>query len=115
MIRNQELLLPSHEHGSPVPIVDGHEGFLRLSFRVLESREPRPMDHVFMLRRAPILRQEAIPTPNYLGIEIGREFWPVVRQALYPQVSAQGGGGKVNVLYPVIDDDECGVRQISDR
>ena len=65
---------------------------------MLERRESSPMDHVLMFRRAPVLRQEAIPTPDDFGVEIGRQFRPIVSQASNPEVSTQEGGGEIHIL-----------------
>jgi len=98
VVRNQELLLPSHEHRPSIPIIDSHMRFLGLSFDVLECWESCPMDHVFMFRGTPILGQEPIPTSNDLSIEIGCEFRPIICQAPYPEVATQERRGKIDIL-----------------
>ena len=54
-----------------------------------ESGEASPVNHIFLLRCAPIPRQEPIPTPDDLGIEVRRELGPVICQATYAQIPAQ--------------------------
>lgn len=64
-----------------------------------ESGEASPVDHIFLLRRSPIARQEPIPTPDDLGIEVRGELGPVVCQASYAQITAQMRGREVDILY----------------
>ena len=94
----EELLLPPHEHGSSVGILHGQVWLLQLVADVPESREAAPVDHVFLLGRTPVSGQEAIPAADDLCVKIGGEFWPIVCQAAYAEVSTEMGEGEVNIL-----------------
>jgi len=97
VVGNQELLLPPHEDGSSVSIFHDQMRLLQLVADVPESREAAPVDHVFLLGCAPVPSQEAIATANNLCVEVGGEFWPVICQAAYAEVSTEVGEGEVNI------------------
>ena len=100
VVGDQELLLPAHEDRPSVERVGHrHLRLLELVPDVAEGREPRPVHHVLLLGRAPIARQEPVPTPNDLGVEVRRELGPVVGEAADAQVPAEVRGGKVDVLF----------------
>lgn len=65
---------------------------------VSESREAAPVDHVFLLGGTPIPSQETITAADDLCVEVGGEFWPVIGQAAYAEVSTEVGEGEVNIL-----------------
>ena len=89
VIRDKELLLPTHEDRAAVErILHRQVGLLELVLDVAERRESRPMHHVLLLIRPPVPRQETVPTADDLRIEICRQLGPVIRQATNPEVSA---------------------------
>ena len=98
MVWDKESLLPTHKDGPAVILGHGQVRSLQFVFNMPECREALPMNHVFLFRGTPIARQEAVAAPNNFGIEIGCELWPVLCQAAYPQVTAQKGRRKVNIL-----------------
>lgn len=89
VVWNKELLLPPHEHCTAIEgVLHSQVGLLELVLDVPESRESRPVDHILLLRSAPIAGQESISTANYLSVKVGRELWPVVCQTPDSEVSA---------------------------
>lgn len=88
MIGNQELLLPPHEHCSPISVLHRQVRLFEFMSDMSESGETSPVNHIFLFRCPPIPRQESIPTPDDLGIEVRRELRPVICQAAYAQVTA---------------------------
>lgn len=97
VVGNQELLFPPHEDSSSVGVFHGEVRLLELIADVPERRETAPMDHVFLLRRAPVPSQEAIPTANDLCVKVRGEFRPVICQSAYAEVSTEVGERKVDV------------------
>lgn len=90
MVRNQELLLPPHEHRSAVQrVLHGQVRLLELVLHMPESGETGPVHHILLFRCTPVARQEPIPAANYLGVKVGRQLRPVVCEALDSQVPAQ--------------------------
>ena len=99
MVGNQELLLPAHEDRTAAERVrHGQQRLLQLRSHMTERGETGPVHHVLRLRSAPIAREEAIPAPNNLGVEVGRQFGPVVGKTTDAQVPAQARRGEVDVL-----------------
>lgn len=100
MVGYKELLFPPHEHRSAIEgILHGQMRLLELVLHMPESGEPRPMNHILLFRRAPVARQEPIPTANYLSVKVGRELWPVVCEAPDPEVPAQVRRGEIDILH----------------
>ena len=99
MVRHQEFLLPAHEHRPTMQRVGhGEMRLLEIIPHMSECRKPCPMDHVLLLRCAPVEGQKAITTPNYLGVEVGGELGPVIGETADAQVPAQVRRGKVDIL-----------------
>jgi hypothetical protein len=91
MIRYQELLLPSHKDGSAIPLADRQIRFLELILDVPEGGETRPVNHVFMFTRPPVLRQESISTADNLGVKVRRKLWPIVGQPSDAKIATEEG------------------------
>ena len=88
MVRNEEALLPSHEHSSTVT-VHCEMRHLQLVLDMAESGETSPMDHVLLLIGTPIPRQETIAASDDLGVEVGCQLRPVVGQSTNTKIAAQ--------------------------
>lgn len=88
MVWDQELFLPPHEDCTTISVTHRQVWLLQLVLHMSESRESLPVDHILLLIRTPILCQEPVPTAYNLCIKVGGEFWPVVGQTTYPQVTA---------------------------
>ena len=112
LVRNDKLLLPPHENGSPISVLHRQMRFFQFVSDMSESGETSPMDHVFLLRCPPVPRQEPIPTPDDLGVEVGSKLRPVVGQATYTQVTAQMRRRKVDILGDQISSN-CHIRFIA--
>lgn len=67
-------------------------GHVQLVLHMPEGGEPRPVGHVFLLVRSPVLRQEAIAIADDFSVKIGRELRPILSQALDAEVAAEEGG-----------------------
>ena len=112
MIRNKELLLPTHKDRTAIErVLHRQVGLLELVLHMAEGGESRPVDHILLLSCAPIPRQEPVATSNYLGVKVGRKLWPVVCQAADSEVAAQVRGRKVNVLGFQVSMDESSLNQ----
>lgn len=92
VVRDEELLLPAHEHSPAVESVFHRQmRLVKLVLDMSERREPPPVNHVLRLGRAPVARQETIPTANDLGVKVRRKLWPVVCESTNAEVPAQVG------------------------
>ena len=99
VVRDEELLLPAHKHCAAIErILHRQVRLLELVLDVPERGEPRPVHHILLLVCSPVPRQETIPAANNLGVEVGRQFGPVVGKTTDAQVPAQARRGEVDVL-----------------
>ena len=90
MIRDKELLLPTHKDRTAIErVLHRQVGLLELVLHMSERGEAGPVHHVLLFRCSPVARQEPVPAANYLGVKIRRQLWPVVGEALDSQVPAQ--------------------------
>ena len=98
MVGHKELLLPPHEHSSPIGVFHGQMGFLEFVADLAKSWETTPVDHVFLLRCAPAPGEEAIAAADDLCVKEGGELGPVVGESADAEVTAEVGRRKVDVL-----------------
>lgn len=90
VVRDEELLLPTHEDSSAIEgVLHRQVWLLELVLHMSEGGEPGPVHHVLLLVRSPVARQEAISASNDLGVKVGRELRPVVRQPADAEVATQ--------------------------
>ena len=54
-----------------------------------EGREPGPVDHILLFCSSPVFCQETVPGTDDLGVKVGRQFGPIVRQTTDAEVSAE--------------------------
>lgn len=98
VVWDKESFFPPHEDCSPVSISHGQQGPLEIILDMTECGEARPMNHVLLLIRAPVLCNETIPTPNNLGVKVGCQFGPVFCEPTNAEVATEEGRIKVHVL-----------------
>lgn len=113
VVRNQKLLLPPHENGTSIGILHRQVGLLQFMANMTESRETSPVDHVFLLGRTPVPRQEAVFAADDLCVKVRRELGPVVCQATDAQIAAEVRRGEINVLQIGRIGSESGARSCS--
>lgn len=98
VIRNQETLLPPHEHGPSVAVRDGVVRSFKVVLNVTEGGEAGPMYHVVGLVGAPILSTEAVAAANDLSVKVGGELGIIFGETSDAKVTAEERRRKVDVL-----------------
>lgn len=98
MIRYQESLFPSHEHGTAVAVRHGQMRPLELVSDMAKSMKTLPMYHIVLFVRSPLLCQEPIPAAYDFGVEVGRQLGPIFRQTTYAKIATKKRRGQVNIL-----------------
>lgn len=63
-----------------------------------------------MLGSTPILSEKTIAVANDLGIKVGSEFRPVIRQTSDPEITTEGRSSEINVLLGVSSEKSVGNR-----
>lgn len=98
MVGYQEPLFPPHENRATVAVADGQVGLLQVALNMTESREPLPMDHVFLFIGAPFLRQKSIAAAYDFCVKISGQFRPVVCQPANAEIPAKKRRRKIHIL-----------------
>lgn len=102
VIRNQEPFLPPHEYRSTISIRHCQMWLSQLIPHMSKSRKARPVCPILRLSSPPILCQEPMSRTDNLGIEVCREFRPIIGQSTNAQIPAQKRGCKVDILVVVV-------------
>lgn len=97
VIRDQETLLPPHEHGPSVAVRDGVVRSFKVVLNVTEGGEAGPMYHVVGLVGAPVLSTEAVATANDFSVKVGGELGIIFGETSDAKVTAEERRRKVDV------------------
>jgi hypothetical protein len=73
-------------------------GRSELVLDVAKGREAGPMNHVTLLVSSPISGEEAIPTANYLCVEISRELRPIIGEPPNTEIATEERRREIDVL-----------------